>query len=392
MQSSDAEIFTKLRQAQDVIDALLLRAKDVAGRSALLAEMLQFLGTGAALSACVLGQGAETGAAALDESGASRPEWAALIREQGTGNREQGTAQALDASFRSLFPVPCSLVPMQAEVRYRDRVYGYILLAVPREGDAGAEAVRGLLTACARHLAASLERETLEHERAALAEEAAGNARMAEIGEVSVPVAHEFNNFLNALLLHTAVLKLQLPESMHQGLADLRRQATAAAALIQQMQRYRRRPQPTIPAADLNLAVRSAVAALGGAVPVRLDLAAGAPPAPGDFADWKRLCVFLLRNAVGAAARSGGEVLVRTLREEDKTILRVEDSGSDAPAEGLARLFEPMATAREGTGALELAACKTLSRRLQASIRAESRSEGGVAVVVEWAATGDREQ
>ena len=97
---------------------------------------------------------------------------------------------------------------VQAEVRYEDCMHGSLLLAVPRGAEADAEAVRILLTACAQHLAVRLEIEALERERASLADEAAGNARMAEVGGgVRISVANEFNNFLNALLLHTAVLK-----------------------------------------------------------------------------------------------------------------------------------------------------------------------------------------
>src|SRR5438067_11831786 len=47
-------------------------------------------------------------------------------------------------------------------------------------------------------LAARLELE----EQEALRQELAASRTLADVGEVAAPVAHEFNNFLNALLLH----------------------------------------------------------------------------------------------------------------------------------------------------------------------------------------------
>ena len=98
----------------------------------------------------------------------------------------------------------------------------------------------------------------------------------------------------------------------------------------------------------------------------------------------KRLCVFLIRNAAAAAATNGGMVIVRTAREAGKVILRVEDAGPAIAPEVLPHLFEPAAAGREGTSALELAACKTLARRLQGVLRAENLDKGGAAFIVEW--------
>ncbi len=405
MQLSYIEAFTKLRQAWEVIDALLLRAPDARGRCALLAEMLQFLWPGEALSACVLREADGAWAAALDEAGDQRPKWAALIRDELTRRWTAADATAVRIPLLQALGLT-GLVLAREDVRVRDKVYGSLLLAVPEDDGSNAEAVRALLAACAQHLALRLEVEDSERRWATWAAEQAGDLGMAEVGEVSIPVTHEFNNFLNALLLHTAVLKYQLPESVYQGLEELRRQATAAAGLIQQVQHYRRRQQPPRLPVDVDRAVWAAVEALGGKpserggvreyvrlesltygtveVAVHLDLGAGETPAPATFAEMKRLCVFLIRNAAAAAATNKGAVVVRTAREGERVILRVEDTGPAIPAEMLPHLFEPASVGREGTSALELAACKTLARRLQGGLRAENLDEGGAAFVVEW--------
>jgi C4-dicarboxylate-specific signal transduction histidine kinase len=90
-----------------------------------------------------------------------------------------------------------------------------------------------------------------------------------------------------------------------------------------------------------------------------------------------------MANAAAAVASPPGLVTVRTALTEGKVVLRVEDSGPAVDPDLLPQLFEPLVAAREGPNPLELAACKTLTqRRLQGSIHAENRAEGGVALVV----------
>jgi C4-dicarboxylate-specific signal transduction histidine kinase len=259
-----------------------------------------------------------------------------------------------------------------------------------------------------------------------LAEASASESRTADVGEVSIPIAHEFNNFLNGLLLHIAVLKLQLPQEALDGLVEVRRQTVAAAALMQQFQRYRRRQAPPRLPVDLNRAVFDALESLRGEISVEAQVsqsrergsspssrdwltlpygkADGSAPTPvhvrldmmtedsrlmGVFNDLKRLCIFLLRSAAGAAAAQGGQIAVQTTREAGKIVLTVEDAGPPVSPEQLAHLFEPFAVGRDGTNSLELAACKTITRRLAGAIHAEIGPAGGVQFIAQWDAADE---
>jgi len=88
--------------------------------------------------------------------------------------------------------------------------------------------------------------------------------------------------------------------------------------------------------------------------------------------------------AAGAAAGQGGQIAVQTTCAAGKVVLKVEDAGPPVSQEQLAHLFEPSAAGRDGTSSLELAACKTITRRFAGTIRAEASREGGVTFVVEW--------
>src|SRR5262249_424921 len=117
-------------------------------------------------------------------------------------------------------------------------------------------------------------------------------------------------------------------------------------------------------------------------VAVELVLAPDLPHVSGPAATVKRLVFFLLRNAA-AVTPSAGPITVRTDRSAHGVLLRVEDTGPSLTPDGLAEMFDPSASQRPGGNRLELAACRTLARRLQGQINAEDRGGQGVAVIVE---------
>src|SRR5437016_12762410 len=81
---------------------------------------------------------------------------------------------------------------------------------------------------------------------------------LADLGEVVGPVTHEFNNFLNTLLLQIAVLEMSAPDAAKADLQAVKRQAKQVAGVIKQLQRYRRRAGKAAPA-DLNRAAAEAL-------------------------------------------------------------------------------------------------------------------------------------
>jgi signal transduction histidine kinase len=207
----------------------------------------------------------------------------------------------------------------------------------------------------------------------------ADNLALGDAAECGSPMAHEMNNFLNSLLLHIAVLEAQLPAEQRQGLEQIRREAKVMAALVHQWQNYRRRPQGDA-VCDLNQVLQAAVQASNTAV--QMELSDGPVSVRGRFAELLRLGMFLVRNAA-AVTPPGGGVTLHTARREGKGVLSVGDTGPSVAPEQLGELFAPFPTRREGTNGLELAACKSIVRRLGGTIAAEDRPGGGVEVTVE---------
>ena len=233
---------------------------------------------------------------------------------------------------------------------------------------------------------------------------------LADLGELTGPVTHEVNNFLNCLLLHLAVLDQQAPDNVRVELTEIRRQGLEISKMLGKLQEYQNARHSERETVDLNGVVRKTVQELGSATgganrsiqqrriaqdqgpasdlsmldgtQPALDLTTDRLAVVGHPSHLKRLCTFLIRNALAAAKVNGGSVTIRTERAPDKALLRVEDTGPEVPPSKLAEIFEPHLTCREGTNSLELAACLSLVRRFEGKICAEARAGVGLRIDV----------
>jgi two-component system, LuxR family, sensor kinase FixL len=208
---------------------------------------------------------------------------------------------------------------------------------------------------------------------------------LATVGEIVGPVTHEFNNLLNTLLLQIAVLEQAATEAQRKDLATLKQYAKVAAALVRQVQQYRRQAPPEPHPGDLSAAAAAAVAAVrAGPLPpgVTVEFTPGGdlPPVRGGGADLRRLLTFLLTNAV---LSGGGQVIVRTEPRGSGGALVLELAGPSADPAFVARLTAPNLNAQDGAAGLELAAARSLVRRLGGELIAEQTAAGGARVVVE---------
>src|SRR5213076_3390863 len=83
-------------------------------------------------------------------------------------------------------------------------------------------------------------------------------AARADLGEMARPLTHDFNNFLNNLLLNLAILEQVGGGDATGSLAKLRRQADRVAALIREFHEGRGRKAAAAGPVDVNQAVRDA--------------------------------------------------------------------------------------------------------------------------------------
>ena len=80
-----------------------------------------------------------------------------------------------------------------------------------------------------------------------------------QLAELTGPVVHEFNNFLNTIVLQAAVLESQVAKKHLPDLSIIRNQAQAITGIIKRFQQRRDRERSAVEPRDLNLAVTEVV-------------------------------------------------------------------------------------------------------------------------------------
>jgi len=164
--------------------------------------------------------------------------------------------------------------------------------------------------------------------------------------------------------------------------------------LLGEFSRFSRLPTMKPERLDPNALVLDALSPYSQApipqVTVRVDLAPDAPEVEADADQVKRVLLNVINNALEAMGERGGELRLRTAREDGGVVIRVDDDGPGV--EDVERIFEPHYTTKvKGTG-LGLAIARQIVEEHGGSIRAESTPGKGTSVRVYLpAAAGSRE-
>ncbi|MEM9557888.1 MAG: tetratricopeptide repeat protein [Acidobacteriota bacterium] len=273
----------------------------------------------------------------------------------------------------------------------------------------------------------ALETAQDELERATRAE-VAHLGRVASLGELTAAVAHELNQPLAAILTNAQVAESLLAESRaaepraaeplaagsqaaEAQAAEVRSMSPRPAAdqadvaeavhdivvgsrraweLLDHLRKLARRGEIVLERLDLRDLVRDVEGLLATEsrlheVDFGLDLPLEALPVEADAVQLQQVVLNLVQNALRAATDGEVEsgrpwVRVVACRRADEAVLTVEDSGSGADDEVLARMFEPFyTTAADGLG-MGLAICRRLVQAHGGDTFAERRAAGGLAV------------
>jgi signal transduction histidine kinase len=377
------KLLTALDRGRDLAGILEQTKDNPASRVARLTELL-YAAWPSALSACFLNAEPVALGCVLDATGRRQPAWEEALRDPLTLPADQADREPVRA-----VPWPSGMEVQDqtlagAPVEFRAHRYGTLALAIPERDrlDATSPAVV-LLTRWAEHLAMLLYLEDQERLREDLQSELARQAGLCMLGELTGLVGHDFNNALNSIVLHVAVIGLDAPEKVRTELGVIRQLATNAAGQVRKLQQFSRQQRPTPQPVDLNRLVRAAAQKAQPQLRIDLDLAAELPLVLGTEADLRRILTLLLAHSAAAMAPGPGRITLQTRKVDKRAVLRLEDTGPGVADDSLAQLFEPFVVLRPGGNGSDLPICKALVRRLQGSMQAENRPQGGVAFVIE---------
>jgi PAS domain S-box-containing protein len=212
-----------------------------------------------------------------------------------------------------------------------------------------------------------------EDERRHLEDQLRQSHKMEAVGRLAGGVAHDFNNYLTAILGYSEILALELgtDHAARDRVEQIHQAGERAAALTRQLLALSRRQNLEPEVLDLAELVRGLLTMIGRLVGEGIRLTMVAPPGLGRVeADRSQLEQVILNLAVNArdAMPQGGSLtfelrdveLDRTqagarvgLRPGPHVVLKVSDTGIGMDAKVLERIFEPFFTTKErgkGTG------------------------------------------
>jgi PAS domain S-box-containing protein len=243
-------------------------------------------------------------------------------------------------------------------------------------------------------------------ERTRLESQLSHSERLASLGILAAGVAHEMNNPLASVLV--AVESVQRRLAAGREVEGPCSPDPEIVELLEVMERETRRcreisdkltllAQPyTGPSTwvDLNQAVHDTLTLLRyilkqQGVEAGTELEASLPTIWARESGMRSVCMNLMLNAVQAMP-TGGTLLVRTKRVDQRVVLEVADTGPGIAPEHLDRIWDPFFTTKppgSGTG-LGLSITQRIVTRHGGRIGAENRGEGGARFTVELPVTG----
>ena len=237
-------------------------------------------------------------------------------------------------------------------------------------------------------------------ERVHLEEQLRNAQQMEAIGRLAGGVAHDFNNILSIIMGHGELLLAAVgsEERARNGLEQIRRAASRAASLTQQLLAFSRKQVLLPKVLDLNEAVADVQKMLARVIGEDIELVASLHPSLVSVkADPGQVEQVLMNLAVNArdAMPHGGKLMMETSNVEAGAelarsldlapgryvMLKVTDSGHGMDATTLSHVFEPFFTTKpmgKGTG-LGLSTVYGIVKQSGGSIQVESEAGRGTA-------------
>ncbi|MEE8585685.1 MAG: PAS domain S-box protein, partial [Acidobacteriota bacterium] len=225
--------------------------------------------------------------------------------------------------------------------------------------------------------------------------------KMEAVGQLAGGIAHDFNNLLTTILGHCDLMADSLAEHdpMRSGLEEVRKAASTAASLTQQLLAFSRKQRLWMKILNLTAVIRDLELLLARMLGENIGLRTKLPPTLGrircDQAQLEQVIIQLVVNARDAMPRGGRLTIEATNVDFPRqqpfrqfvvpagryVELSVRDTGSGMDSETLAHIFEPFFTTKEkrhGTG-LGLATVYGIVKQSGGYVSADSEPGAGTA-------------
>lgn len=187
---------------------------------------------------------------------------------------------------------------------------------------------------------------------AALAE----RERLATLGESARTLAHEVRNPLNAIAMRARLLRNEVATGASEDVRAIEAEVVRLRRLTDRIGDTLRDPRGTPTAVDLGEAVRRSVERMGWSVVVEADPSTDATVRV-DEVRLASVVENLLANALDATTESNSITapVARVIRDGERVILEVSDTGPGIPEAAQERMFDPFFTTKSSGSGVGLA-------------------------------------
>ncbi|MEP6911673.1 MAG: PAS domain S-box protein [bacterium] len=243
------------------------------------------------------------------------------------------------------------------------------------------------------------ELQTRTHELASMTQQLWQASKLATMGELAASVAHELNNPLGTIALHTELLigPLSADDPNRQSLRVIEQQVERMASLVSNLLLFSRRSHQQISTVDLREELKNSLEFINyhlrsHNIDVVTDFADDLPSVQADTQQLRQVFLNLLTNASDAMPE-GGTLTIRARRGVLETgppavVIEFSDTGKGVQPQDLPKLWEPFFTTKpegKGTG-LGLPICRRAVEEHGGTIDLESLPGQGTTVRINFPA------
>ena len=256
------------------------------------------------------------------------------------------------------------------------------------------------------------ERREAERERRELEAQVRQAQKLDSLGILAGGIAHDFNNLLMGVLGNAELALTELPpeSAVRADIENVRRAATRASELANQMLAYSGRGQFVVKSVCLSSVIEEMGQLIEAAVPktavLKYQLDQSLPPIEADVTQIRQVVLNLITNACEALEEKSGVIEVVTgVVECDRAylteygmsaeypegryvFLEVSDPGKGMDADTVTRIFDPFFTTKFTGRGLGLAAVFGIVRGHKGAIKVDSVPNEGTTVRTLFPVTG----